>query len=502
MSLNRTIIQAALIVVMLGGCKIENAAKVDYNRTGQSAGAACKATYDCEYPCVCADGTCKKVGFEKEAVPPIEEPPSDVVWWPDVNDIYDDGSSCCSPWDPCDWGNDGYCDCPGQDWDWSDCNGFEDVGWVDVYSPDFGGPDWIMVDLSEDDSGGCCLPWDPCGWADDGWCDCPGEGWDDDDCYGEPDIVEDFGCEPDCWGKECGADGCGNACGHCSSGYSCTAWGECSTASGPCETGDFASDAQKLVYQAIGKGGYPGEALDLDNDWDTCSPVDDCVAGMDNQLSGLLAQLSQFVDYDAELANAMEEGTIVKVIEMDGFNTYGEDFTLNLYYAEPVYGKNTCDYQTELCPYLVTGAPGMGEECTVLASFDNARVEDGVLEAGGPGHEMLVSSMLFGGGGGPALPIVGRMVTVIGIVEEYGWDDVQLVEGIVGYAVVKAEMMATIDAMPPDVWEEMPVSKDMVKNLLDMFISPDMDTNDDGQPDAASVGIKIATIPAEIAGIF
>ena len=238
MSLNRTIILVALVVVVLGGCKMEDAAKVDYNRTGQSAGATCKATYDCAYPYVCTDGTCKKVGFEKEGVPPIEEPPNDVVWWPEVEDVYDDASSCCSPGDPCDWGNDDYCDCPGQDWDWSDCNGFEDVVWVDAYSPDYGEPDWIMVDLSEDDSGGCCMPWDPCGWANDGWCDCPGEGWDDDDCYGEPDIVEDFGCEPDCWGKECGADGCGGSCGHCVVGQACDG-GECVTDSDGACTNEF-----------------------------------------------------------------------------------------------------------------------------------------------------------------------------------------------------------------------------------------------------------------------
>lgn len=47
----------------------------------------------------------------------------------------------------------------------------------------------------------------------------------------------------------------------------------------------------------------------------------------------------------------------------------------------------------------------------------------------------------------------------------------------------------------------LPVSKAMLKNLLDMFIAPDLDSDNDGQEDAASVGIKFATISGTIAGV-
>ena len=35
------------------------------------------------------------------------------------------------------------------------------------------------------------------------------------------------GCQPSCWGKECGSDGCGGSCGGCPWGESCSAQGQC-----------------------------------------------------------------------------------------------------------------------------------------------------------------------------------------------------------------------------------------------------------------------------------
>jgi len=35
------------------------------------------------------------------------------------------------------------------------------------------------------------------------------------------------GCVPDCFGKECGGDGCGGTCGKCDDGWACSAQGEC-----------------------------------------------------------------------------------------------------------------------------------------------------------------------------------------------------------------------------------------------------------------------------------
>ena len=89
-----------------------------------------------------------------------------------------DGGSCCSIWDPCDWANDGICDCGGEyDWDDDDCNG------VVIITVDA----WLDGETYSE----CCTSSDPCDWADDGYCDCGGVfEWDKHDCTGsgEEDI--------------------------------------------------------------------------------------------------------------------------------------------------------------------------------------------------------------------------------------------------------------------------------------------------------------------------
>jgi hypothetical protein len=63
-----------------------------------------------------------------------------------------DPGECCSNSNPCQWDNDGVCDCPGQSWDESDC------------------------------SGDCCTSSNPCGLSNDSICQCNGQPWDDFDC--------------------------------------------------------------------------------------------------------------------------------------------------------------------------------------------------------------------------------------------------------------------------------------------------------------------------------
>ena len=77
------------------------------------------------------------------------------------------GNGCCQPNDPCGWADDGVCDCRDEFWDFSDCGGGEGEAEAEAEAE----PD-------------CCDANDPCDWADDGWCDCPGVDWDANDCEG------------------------------------------------------------------------------------------------------------------------------------------------------------------------------------------------------------------------------------------------------------------------------------------------------------------------------
>jgi hypothetical protein len=298
-------------------------------------------------------------------------------------------------------------------------------------------------------------------------------------------------CTPDCDGKDCGIDGCGGTCGACEDGFACQ--DSMCVEEGDCSTVTFGDTVQKVVYMEIGKGGHAGEALDVDGDADTCAPAGDCEDGLNNQLSGLLGQLEQFVDADAEITNALVEGSIILVVEMKEMMTDGSEFSMNMYIGE--VADPECDFQTANCAYLVKPDSLDPVTCKPIIAFDNTTITDGKLMAGGPDNifkvTIPVSEDLI-------LDVTANMAQVTGDV--VGEGDAMIIEnGLIGGAVRKDKLMEAVDLIPADA--ELPVSKDMIKNLLDMFITPDVDTDDDGEMDGASIGVKYGTIAGSISGL-
>jgi hypothetical protein len=298
-------------------------------------------------------------------------------------------------------------------------------------------------------------------------------------------------CEPQCDGKDCGPDGCGGQCGTCEDGFICQA-GAC-LEKGVCTMDAVTENVQKVVYMEIGKGGKAGEALDVDGDPDTCAPAGDCEDGLNNQLSGLLGQLEQFVDADAEIANALAEGSIILVAEMVDMAIDGTEFTMNMYIGE--LAEEGCDFQTAKCGYYVKPDSFDPVSCKPVIAFENTTITDGKLVAGGPDNifkvTIPVSEDLI-------LDVTANMAQVTGDVTGDG-DGMMIENGLIGGAVRKDKLMEAVDLIPEDA--ELPVSKDMIKNLLDMFIQPDVDTDDDGTPDGASIGVKFSTIAGTITGL-
>jgi hypothetical protein len=98
------------------------------------------------------------------------------------------------------------------------------VPWEDVVSQDTVTYDVVPVDVIPTDIvnefcgpgfGECRMEWLGDGVCHDG-CNCPATQFDFGDC----------GCQPQCWGMECGDDGCGGSCGTCPWGMKCM-YGEC-----------------------------------------------------------------------------------------------------------------------------------------------------------------------------------------------------------------------------------------------------------------------------------
>jgi len=274
-------------------------------------------------------------------------------------------------------------------------------------------------------------------------------------------------CQPICLDEEtgdafeCGDDGCGGVCGECGEGYVCDTDGTCQL---ECDYSSivFSSPAQKVVWEEVGNGGHPGEALDVDNDPDTCAPTDNCSGGCNNQMYDLMGQLENFMDVDAEIQTALEEGTRVTLAECVGLNLDGAPFTVNIYFGVIVEEKNVCDFQQQKCAYLATREHIDPISCQPRFSFDNAVVEEGQLSAGGPGYEFPFAG--FAPFPDMLLIISGHDALMVGTVEELAGGAVQLVDGIIGYAVVKSEFINSVDALDG---ADLPVSKEMIKNLLE-----------------------------------
>jgi hypothetical protein len=357
------------------------------------------------------------------------------------------------------------------------------------------------------DSDADCVEPQTCG--PDGLCqtgctpNCDGMVCGDDGCGGHCGVCL-FGscndgvcvCTPDCAGKECGNDGCGGICNSCdtSAGESCWS-GDCLAACGP-DTVSFSDTVQKFTEMKMGQDGMDGQALDVDGNSNTCSPKGQCENGNDNAMAEFFASAGLASDFDAELDSALNEGTIVMVVELDGYNPAGSTFSLNMYRADPLHEMQVCNFQDDHCDYLVENGAIDWTNCAPLVTFDNAKVADGILTAGGVGYKFDLILPFLGGE-----PIVLTLKDArIRAVHGPSYPLMALVDGVIGGVMETQSLLDAVDELPEDA---LPggMSKESVKMILNMFIKNDIDTNGDGTLDSASIGVKFQTFSASIVGV-
>ena len=302
-------------------------------------------------------------------------------------------------------------------------------------------------------------------------------------------------CTANCAGKECGSDGCGGSCGDC--GNEVCAWnGQCYASCTPGVV-EFSETVQKLVTMQMGADGMDGEALDIDGNPATCSPFGKCENGNDNSLSNLFSSIADFIDINASLTTAVDNGTVIMVAELVGFVQTGLPFSLNMYIAEPSVPKGQCNFQTTTCNYVVDSGAIDWEACAPMVTFDNATVVDGLLTSGGNGYQFTLPLPFFGG---QPLLLLLHNARIHATIDIDANGKMTLSNGVIGGAIDKQLLLDAVDEMPDD--GGLPVSKDMIKNLLNMLINNDVDTTGDGKKDKASMGIKFTSIPGAIVGVM
>jgi len=303
-------------------------------------------------------------------------------------------------------------------------------------------------------------------------------------------------CDPFCVEKVCGSDGCGGSCGECPDDKPHCLQGQCSDTC-DIEQLELAVHVQKIVYLSVGKGGHPGEALDVDGALHTCAPADDCEDGLDNVLSGLIYQLDAFldVDVDAELAGSIEQGDLVCLFEFGGGLSQGLPFAIQMYSGIPALEQGACVGMTDNCPYYVPDSDLVSETCHSIYRLEDALVVDATLVAGGPDSTALVVVPLLGL---HDVPHVGRSAVLTADISVTDDAVLALSNGLLAAAIPKKEIVDSILASQDD---ELPLKPESLANLVSMFLQPDIDLNGDGVPESASVAFKFETIPAVMAGI-
>ncbi len=305
-------------------------------------------------------------------------------------------------------------------------------------------------------------------------------------------CFEEACCQPNCLGKVCGGDGCGGSCGECKTGFDCNATQQCQ-----CDYAvkAFSDDVQRVTSLVFGKGGFPGEALNVDDRLDTCAPSPTCVAGLDNQLGGVVQQLSSLVDFSGILQSQIQAGIITLVLEFTDFAVDGTPFVLNVYTGQPATGA--CAHMVDHCPYLLDLESFDPVDCSSWVSLNNAAVAGNSLKAGGQGTQFVVPMPL---GEGMTIPIVADNARITGTVEELPGGGWRIVDGLVAGAVSKALLLATVEAIP-EGWP-LPLPKPLLLGLLDVLLVADIDTDRDSLSDSVSVGVRFSTVSGLIQGVL
>lgn len=269
----------------------------------------------------------------------------------------------------------------------------------------------------------------------------------------------------------------------CSKKDSCAS-GKCAGIGGCACTPKFSPTAAKVIDLKIGKGGSPGEGLDLDANTKTCAPKTSCTGGIDNAL-GALAGL-----VNGQLDKPVASGSIMLLIEFLGFKQGPVEIAIHQGQVDP--SNKTCDFQTKTCKYEADTALIDPITCKPKASLKGTLVGS-KLKAGGKGTNFPFQLPLQDGVNLNLtlydLQLVGTVTTKNGKLTG--------LTAILGGAVLKKDLEKAIDALPAD---GLPIPKATIKSLLASTVDIDIDVDGDSKPEASSISLKLKAIPAIISG--
>ncbi|TNF29846.1 MAG: hypothetical protein EP329_14750, partial [Deltaproteobacteria bacterium] len=244
--------------------------------------------------------------------------------------------------------------------------------------------------------------------------------------------------------------------------------------------------ANKIVGLELASDGFAGSGLDVDGDPSTCAPDASCSGGVDNALGVVGALLNDSV------ATSLEIGAMKWVIDLKDLRWDGEPFVLNVYDSGLTLASEQaqCDFQHEICEYDIAQL-SFDQNCVPYFSFDNARIVNGELVAGGTNS---LISMVLPLQSGSLLKITIAWARVrASFTEENG--KITSLSAVIGGAIPKLQLEAAISGLKPT---DLPIDKDAALGLLG-FLPADIDLDGDEIEESMSLGMRINSIEAIIA---
>jgi len=312
-------------------------------------------------------------------------------------------------------------------------------------------------------------------------------------CVGAPMDCDD--------GNPCTADACeaGVGCVHepeapgtvCDDGLDCSTGDHCEDDACVADLSEcgcvvsFSETVNKVNSLQIGADGQPGSGLDVDEDPTTCAPAGSCSAGIDNALS----MLGGFAN--EALTKEVTDGNVIFLFEHRDFSAAGEVYEVVFHIGEAA--DDQCEVQSETCPYLIM-ADAFAEDCTPLVSLDNAQVTGATLAAGGQGYGFPLVLPISDG----VLLEVTLYATSVQAQISFEAGQPAALDGILAGAISKQALIDAVDAVPAD---ELPLDKDLLIQMIQGLIQSDIDTDGDGDMDAASIGLPFTAIAGTIVGL-
>lgn len=292
---------------------------------------------------------------------------------------------------------------------------------------------------------------------------------------------------------DCSTGTCGPAL--CDDGEACTIDDRCvagacfgaKTASCPFCTLEATDRANKITSLLVMADGQPGSGLDVDGDPGTCAPANDCGGGVDNALS-ILASL-----VNPGITDSIEDGVVKWVIDLRHATTDGAVFPLSIYDSGLAFDES-CDFQAAVCDYDVA-ALSFDAACDPYFLFDNARITNGRLTAGG--NDQLISMVLpLVGGSLLAVTIASARTEATLTTDASG--RITAINGIIAGAIPKAQLIEAVRELDPANFSLPGFTPEGAADLLDTLVIADIDLDGDGLAEAASVSMRISTIPARL----